>query len=174
MVGAVVSCSLNGVQGRRGCLMKSRRRIDWSLSEQQEGPCGWHQSVCSHCDDEQMHPLLAARTHRRVGSNGWRTACWCRVDFTQGRSKPRSRCWVRWHGQAREASGATDAEAKRLGRCKSESASFYASLIKRKRKITLTLRLSLAYVTLHMIASNRLYLLSKTILAGPSIKIELS
>lgn len=50
--------------------MKSRRRIDWRLTEPAEGPCGWHQSVCSHYDDEEMHPLLAGRTHRRVGS-GW-------------------------------------------------------------------------------------------------------
>lgn len=50
--------------------MKSRRRIDWRLTEPAEGPCGWHQSVGSHYDDEEMHPLLAARKHRRVGS-GW-------------------------------------------------------------------------------------------------------
>lgn len=108
-----------------------------------------------------MHPLFASHTHRRVGSNGWWTACWCRVDFTQGRSKPRSRCWVvRWHGQAREASGATDAEAKRLGRRKSESASFYALLIKRKKKITLIDAVDLGCVTLHMIASNRLSIIT--------------
>jgi hypothetical protein len=104
--------------------MKSRRRrIDW-LTVQAAGPCGWHQSVDLSCDDE-MHPLLAAHTHRRVGSvyGGWRVGVELilhRVAASQGRSR-----WVRWHGQ--EASGATDAEAKRLGRRKSESAAFYAS-----------------------------------------------
>jgi hypothetical protein len=44
--------------------------------------------------------------------------------------------------RTREASGATDAEAKRLGR-KSEPLLFMLSLIARKRKITLMLRLSI-------------------------------
>ena len=69
--------------------MKSRR-IDWRLTVQAAGPCGWHQRVCSNCDDE-MHPLLAARTHRRVGSvyGGWRVRVELilhRVAASQGRA----------------------------------------------------------------------------------------
>ena len=52
--------------------MKSRRRIDWTSTVQQEGPCGYHPNVFSHRDDEKKHPLLAERKHRRVGS-GWLT-----------------------------------------------------------------------------------------------------
>jgi hypothetical protein len=47
--------------------MKSRRRIDWMLTVQGEGPCGYQQLVFSHLDDGQKRPLFAVHKHRRVG-----------------------------------------------------------------------------------------------------------